>query len=302
MKSWAGYSSWVFAEEEADYSTVRDRPSDRLPQQGNPCPEAAEGLREYVADLHIHSVLSPCGDLEMSPSAIVCRAQQVSLSLIALTDHNRAENCPALHDAAAEVGLPVLYGLEVRTQEEVDVLCLFDRLSAALDWQEALYPALPAVANAPLLFGDQVVVDRYERILKVEPKLLINAVAISLQSVVHETVQRGGLVIAAHVDRPVNSLISQLGFPPSGCPLDAAEVSPFGREEEVRSLHSAWRQIPLVRFSDAHQLDQIGKQHTVFRVNCPTVKELRLALRGEKGRSFQAIMGSPAKPPFQEER
>lgn len=266
----------------------------------------AEGLREYLADLHIHSVLSPCGDLEMSPSAIVRRAQQVSLSLIALTDHNRAENCPALHDAAAEVGLPVLYGLEVRTQEEVDVLCLFDRLTAALDWQEALYPALPSVANAPLLFGDQVVVDRYERILKVEPKLLINAVAISLQMVAHETVQRGGLVIAAHVDRPINSLISQLGFLPSGCPLDAAEVSPFGREEEVRSLHPSWRQIPLVRFSDSHQLDQIGKQHTVFRVNRPTVQELRLALRGEEGRSFQAITGSPAggpsKPPFQEER
>ena len=38
----------------------------------------------FKADLHIHTVLSPCGDLEMSPTAIVDRALERGLDMIAI--------------------------------------------------------------------------------------------------------------------------------------------------------------------------------------------------------------------------
>ncbi|HNX58188.1 MAG TPA: PHP domain-containing protein, partial [Spirochaetota bacterium] len=56
------------------------------------------------ADLHIHSCLSPCGSLDMSPSRIVERAVESGLDVIALTDHNSALNCPALEEAARGYG------------------------------------------------------------------------------------------------------------------------------------------------------------------------------------------------------
>ena len=250
---------------------------------------SAEGapLRRYAADLHIHSVLSPCADLEMSPTAVVRRARQVGLSLIALTDHHMAENGAALRDAAAGAGIGALYGMEVRTEEEVDVLCLFDDVGPALAWQEVVYAALPDVANDPRLFGDQVVVDVEERILRMEARLLINAAGIPLETVARETARRGGLTIPAHVDRPTNSLISQLGFPPEGCPFDAMEVSSFGRAEEMRARHPWLRDFPLVRFSDAHTLEEVGRQRTAFWVRAPSVREIGMALRGEEGRSFR---------------
>ena len=40
------------------------------------------------ADLHIHTVLSPCGDLEMSPENILHFAQIQGLNMIGITDHN----------------------------------------------------------------------------------------------------------------------------------------------------------------------------------------------------------------------
>jgi len=243
-------------------------------------------FQEYAADLHIHTVLSPCADLEMSPTAVVHRARQAGLSLIAVTDHNAAANAPALRDAAAGAGVGALYGMEVRSEEEVDVLCLFDELGPALAWQEAVYAALPDVANDPLLFGDQVVVDRDEHIVRFEARLLINAVRVPLRSVAQETVRRGGLVIPAHVDRPVNSLISQLSFPPADCPFDAMEISPFGKEEEMRVRHPWLRDFSLVRFSDAHTLGDVGRQRTWLRAQAPTVREIRMALRGEEGRGF----------------
>ena len=47
---------------------------------------------QYRADFHIHSCLSPCASLEMSPAAIVQRAKDVGLNAIALSDHNCAFN------------------------------------------------------------------------------------------------------------------------------------------------------------------------------------------------------------------
>ena len=43
-------------------------------------------------DLHIHSCLSPCANLEMSPSEIVARAVSAGMGGIALTDHQSARN------------------------------------------------------------------------------------------------------------------------------------------------------------------------------------------------------------------
>ena len=51
-------------------------------------------------DLHIHSCLSPCANLEMSPGEIVARAKAAGMDGIALTDHQSARNCPAIAECA----------------------------------------------------------------------------------------------------------------------------------------------------------------------------------------------------------
>ena len=38
-------------------------------------------LNKYRADLHIHTVLSPCGDIYMSPSAIIEQAKKLHLDI-----------------------------------------------------------------------------------------------------------------------------------------------------------------------------------------------------------------------------
>jgi predicted metal-dependent phosphoesterase TrpH len=49
----------------------------------------------YRADFHIHSCLSPCASLEMSPCAMVYLAKEVFLYAIALSYHKCAFNLPA---------------------------------------------------------------------------------------------------------------------------------------------------------------------------------------------------------------
>ena len=76
---------------------------------------------KFNADMHIHSVLSPCGDIEMSPSAIVATARERGLDIIGLTDHNSTLNANVTRILGERVGLHVLMGAEVTTKEEVQI-------------------------------------------------------------------------------------------------------------------------------------------------------------------------------------
>jgi hypothetical protein len=246
-------------------------------------------VRWFASDLHVHSVLSPCGDLSMSPRTIVGCARKVGLDVVAVTDHNCARNAPALSQAARAAGVVALYGLEVRSVEEVDLLTIFDRVEAALEFGAVVYDALPDVPCDPDLFGDQVVVDADEEILESVDKLLISGCSWPLAELAHEARERGGLVIPAHVDRPVDSVISQLGWLPDDLEVDAVELSRFGDETVLSQDHPWLARVPVVRFSDAHRPAEIGYQQTRFLVAEPTVSELRLALAGEGGRRAEPV-------------
>ncbi len=49
-------------------------------------------LRDFRCDLHIHSCLSPCAELGMYPRALVEKAADERLDIIAVCDHNSSEN------------------------------------------------------------------------------------------------------------------------------------------------------------------------------------------------------------------
>src|SRR5512136_2887700 len=100
-------------------------------------------LRRLRAALHIHTCLSPCGELSMSPRAVVERARAVGLDLIAVTDHNTTENAAAAIEAAAGSGLAVLPGIELTTAEEVHLLGLFEPEADLAPFQAEVYRNLP---------------------------------------------------------------------------------------------------------------------------------------------------------------
>jgi len=138
-------------------------------------------VRSYVADLHIHSCLSPCGSLRMSPRAIVDAAVESGVDLIALTDHNTCAMGPIVAHTAEKAGLAFMYGIELQTSEEVHLLAYFDDGEACRALSEEVYAHLPDVKNDPRYFGDQVVVDEQENIVRTEEKLLLNSITLSLE-------------------------------------------------------------------------------------------------------------------------
>lgn len=234
------------------------------------------------ADLHIHSCLSPCGDLEMSPRAIVARAIDAGLSGIAVTDHNTARHSAVMGQLCAENGLEVLYGMEVCSMEEAHVLCLFDDLAAVQDFDQFIYAHLPDIPSQPERTGDQVVVNANDEIEDEVERYLGGAAELTLDQLMVEVTQRKGLFIPAHVDKPLFSIPSQLGFLPA-MDYDAIEVS--WHRYRAGPLDPAFEQWPVITNSDAHYLDDIAKASTEYNLPELTVGALRQCLQDRQMQS-----------------
>jgi PHP family Zn ribbon phosphoesterase len=242
-------------------------------------------LRPFTADLHLHTVLSPCAEVEMIPPLIVRRALKLGLRLIAVTDHNSAANCAAVMQAAQGTELAVLPGMEVQTAEEVHVVCLFDTVEQALTWQGTIFDHLPDQANPEDVLGAQYVVDGEGDYIRTEARLLLTSTDLPLDEVLRRVKALSGLAIPAHVDRPSFSLLANLGFVPAG--LDAPALEIFRLTDPAAAV-ARWPDLapyPLIRSGDAHRLSEITPA-LKLRIAAPTVAELTLALTESHGRRF----------------
>jgi hypothetical protein len=219
----------------------------------------------------------------MSPKKIVEKCLEQQLDLIAICDHNTAENAAAASREGARQGIVVLPGMEICSREEVHLVTLFKKIEAALKMQEFVYDHLPG-KNQPEVFGHQVVADEHDQVLGENDHLLIGATELSLHDIIDKGHQLGAICISSHVDRPSYSLIGQLGFIPEDLHLDAVEVSYRVSLDKALTEVPGIKDYPCVTASDAHFLSDIGKAWTEFILAAPTLEEIRMALAGTEGR------------------
>ena len=220
----------------------------------------------------------------MTPRKIVARARERRLEMIAITDHNSVENAAAVARAAGEQGPRVLPGMELTTAEEVHLVALFGDIGPALDLQAMVYERLQPGENDENLFGLQVVANEFDEVEAMNPRLLIGATTLGVDEAVAEIHARGGLAVAAHIDRETYGIVAQLGFIPDALALDAIEVSGRTTPAAARAAYPEYAARPLWTASDAHDLDQLGSHPAWLYVAGPGFDELQLALRSEGGR------------------
>jgi hypothetical protein len=234
-----------------------------------------------MADLHLHTALSPCASPDMTPPRIVREAVTQGLALIAVCDHNTCGNARAVALAGGD-RLAVIPGMEITTAEEVHVLGLFPSHEAAERAMARVQAGLPAWAP-PRGCTQQRLLDREGRILGYESHLLAGSSGLSLAEAVALIHSLDGLVVASHVDRRSFSVISQLGFLPRDVHFDALEISAAGAARG-RSAEFLPAGLPLLSSSDGHCPEEVGAGCTVLESEQPSFAELVLALRGEGGR------------------
>jgi len=234
----------------------------------------------------VHTVLSACAEAEMVPPRIVARALELGLAGIAITDHNSAENVVAVQEAALESGLTVVPGMEIQTVEEVDLLALFADLDSALATQREVYDCLEPVENRPEYFGEQIVVDAAGFPLRENRRFLQGRTALTAEQVVTLVHGCGGLVVAAHVDRPSRSLLANLGFVPPELKLDGIEISRAAATRGSAERDSKPASLGVASFGDAHQLSQMTNR-TQFLLEAVALDEIRRCFRNTDGRALR---------------
>ncbi len=244
-------------------------------------------LKEFKSDLHMHTCLSPCADLGMSPREIVKTAEEKGLDIIAITDHNSAENIIAAIKASENMRLKVLAGMEISSSEEAHILALFDSIEGITKLQEIIYENLMPGENDEKLFGEQIVVNEKDEVLDFNKKLLIGATMLPAQEIIDRVHSLGGLSVASHIDKDAFSIISQLGFITEDLAFDALEMSPNMSRQEAEEIFAAYNSFAWISSSDAHYINDIGKRTTSFLMNEPTIKEMALAMKKIDGRKVE---------------
>ena len=233
-------------------------------------------------DLHIHTCLSPCAQSDMLPTTIIKQARDKNIDVVGICDHNSAENVLAVRKAGEKEGVQVLGGMEISSSEEVHILAFFDDDGALLEMQNIVYENLSG-ENDEKYFGEQLIVDEYDKIIGSTNKLLIGSTSLGIDRIVELVHSLGGLAVASHIDRDSFSIIAQLGFIPKELPLDALELSWRCELSEVNNYESYG--LPLVKSSDAHFLSDIGKAVTTFSLSAPSFSEVVMAFQNVEGRT-----------------
>lgn len=222
----------------------------------------------------------------MIPPLIVQTALNNQIDIIAITDHNASANVRAVQKAADGTGLTVLPGMEVQTHEDVHMLCLFASLLDLESWQHKVDLSLPDALNQPEHFGEQYIVDENGEYIRTENRLLLTATEFSIEEVIEQVNELGGLVIPAHVDRKSFGLFPTLGFLADWWHFPALEISRHITAEALHEKFPSSKNHVLIQSGDVHRLDEfLGTTH--FEIESPTVDEITKAFCGENQRSVK---------------
>lgn len=236
-------------------------------------------MRQFVADLHVHTLLSPCAEIEMTPHNIIMNAVKQKVDIVAITDHNACDNVVAALEAAKGTDVTVIPGMEVESKEEVHLLVLFEKMRQLKAWEQFTKLHMSGRVNDAERFGAQFIVDADDNFVAEKTEMLLASLTAGVAEISEQVKNIGGICIASHVDRPTYSIISQLGFIPPDVELTAVEVSRHMSVVQAPQRIPAIGGLPVITASDAHVInDFVDGPKTIFYLEEPTLGEIRQAL------------------------
>ncbi len=208
---------------------------------------------KFFYDLHIHSAASPCGDEDMTPNNILNMALLKELDIFSVTDHNCTKNIEVIQKLANDKNIIFVPGIEITSMEEVHLLVYFNDVKNAVEFGEFIYENLPPINNNRDFFGNQQVLDEKDEQTAEIEKLLISALPFSVDECFELSLQYGGIMVPAHINKDANSLLGNLGFMPNIDFLGVEVVKNIDTGTDVSRFF-------VLNSSDAHTLWDISEK------------------------------------------
>ncbi len=112
-------------------------------------------------------------------------------------------------------------------------------------------------------------------------KLLISATDLSIDRLETMVMDRGGILVPAHIDRKSYSIMVSLGFVPTELKVDTLEVSRATTIEAVKEKYRFFKEYAFIQGSDAHCLEDMAertyflelldlRKKTILKALCPS--------------------------------
>lgn len=206
---------------------------------------------KYKYDLHVHSCLSPCAENDMTPATIVAFAKLSGLDFVAISDHNAIDNVEVALKCGAAYGVCVVPAVEIQTEEDIHLLCLFKNYQNLKAFFNQI--SFHDLKNESAIYGEQLVMDEDDNIVRVEERLLLHGAQITPDRVKILADEFGGIAIPAHIDREGNSMLAILGAITDE--FKVVELSTKAKNEEVEKWSKDYT---VIIDSDAHTVENIG--------------------------------------------
>lgn len=224
-------------------------------------------MNRYYYDFHIHSCLSPCADNDMTPNNLAAVATLAGINVMALTDHNTSKNCPAFFQAAKRNGIIPIAGMELTTAEDIHVVCLFEKLEEAMEFDGFVDKNRIRIKNKTEIFGDQLIMDGEDNVIGNDDYLLSNATLITIDDVKKTVESFNGVSYPAHIDREANGIIATLGTFPEECGFLCTEFYDENKINEYIEKYQNLKEKKLLVSSDAHYIWDIKDKRDYFEID-----------------------------------
>lgn len=222
------------------------------------------GCNFFKADLHIHTPGSKDFKGQATPEEIVAKAQEKELDVIAIMDHNSIEWCEKIKKAAEKTNLTVFPGVEISASGGklgLHFVAIFDE-------------------NKPL----QEIRDCLARI-KLDSTKQGNVEALTSEShenILREVRESGGIVIGAHAYSDKGIISGMKGAQRTELikneNLRAIEINDVKHIKHFDGKDNQYKRLlACIKSSDAHSVEDIGKEYTLIKMGEPTLEGLRQA-------------------------
>ncbi len=165
---------------------------------------------KYYYDLHIHSALSPCADVLMSPNNILNMASLKGLNIIAITDHNSCLQLDVFEELKDSYDMLVIPGVEVEVKEKYHVVCLFKTFSKAKMFQKTLDFYLDKKMHDEVIYGEQNLFDVFDDVISNYQISLMGSSNISLLDLRKIITELDGIMILAHIEKYKDNIFEKM--------------------------------------------------------------------------------------------
>ena len=203
----------------------------------------------------------------MTPNNIAGMAAIKGLNVLALTDHNTAKNCPAFFVACRRQGIIPIAGIELSTEEDIHLVCLFEELDDAMRFDAVLEEHLLPIDNRPEIFGEQLILNADDEPMGEVQKLLISPTDLPIDEAIKLARSYGAHVHPAHIDRESNGIIAILGDIPSEYGFKIFEMRDRSNAERIMDTVEELNEKNILVCSDAHQLWNISEAENSFLID-----------------------------------